>query len=462
MSSDEAEFSDCVEFMLRVSSTEDEDTLVSSRDEADDEDSPRIRRSSQLVEKRLLSFYDHQLEHPPHQRQASPHKTPHEELPIHKAHAYPCHETHKTLPSDPSIWPQRPVMLRPTPNTYTNIRGIRRANSTEYQHFPGFCAGCILPINTGTELPGQSLVIDFESKHFVGTVLMRIKEAPSCVSGDACGEESYFDGKKRRFQAVVKGKFKSPLRMSECVTGQVFTRPAGSLPPRWVVTSFVKFVSTLSPQLEVCLHGVEPRFLSPLVATAHTVLEKPTTENTRVPSDESSQDEENASKSPGMSSQDDNDDRLYNYQVYAGAHDIEAHIEEPPATDPTSLMKHINGASQLFDAGSIARRQKLRKKSYNQISAQRAEEPCFQLDKEYCFEFYQHLLVFGDSLALDMGRPIGQVNLAPITDGQPIKFVSAHRDAVTGELEELWSFDIWHESLYPYAHAAEDAAEYTE
>jgi hypothetical protein len=28
-------------------------------------------------------------------------------LPIHKAHAYPCQDTHKTLPSPPKDWPQR-------------------------------------------------------------------------------------------------------------------------------------------------------------------------------------------------------------------------------------------------------------------------------------------------------------------------------------------------------------------
>jgi len=412
----------------------------------DSEDSIEVRRSIAFVEERLLSFYDHQLEQPQAKHKAAHATHIQQELPIHKTHAYPCQDTHTILPSNPSLWPQRPIMLRPTPNTNTQIRGIRRADSTDYQHYPGFCAGCILPINTGKELSGSSLVIDFESKHFVGTVLMRILEAPSCVDKNQEGEKSYFDGKKRRFQAVVKGKFKSPLKMSECVTGQVFTRPAGSLPARWIVTSFVKFVSTLAPQLEASIDGQEPRFLTPLVATAHTALEKCATDtNISVASEESPHD-------------DAKDDRLYNYHVYAGSQDIEAHIEEPPANDASSLMKHVPGA-QLADAGSVTRRQKVRKKAFNAISARHAEVPCFRLDQEYSFEFYQHLLLFGDSLAIDMGRPIGQVHLAPITDGQPIKFMSAHKDPVTGELEELWSFDIWHESLYPYAKAAEEDSE---
>ena len=69
------------------------------------------------------------------------------------------------------------------------------------------------------------------------------------------------------------------------------------------------------------------------------------------------------------------------------------------------------------------------------------------------------MLLFGDSLAVDIGRAIGSVDLAPVTVGQPIKFMSAHKDGETGELDVLWSFDIWQESLYELAEAAEDESE---
>ena len=333
-------------------------------------------------------------------------------------------------------------MLRPSPNTSTTIRGIRKATEKEYQPFPGFCLGCILPVNTGRELPGESLVIDFESKHFCGTVLFRIKNIPEV---SACGSKSYFHGKKRRFQAVVKGNFKTSLRMSECVTGQLFDRPPGKLPAKWIVTSFIKFVSVLAPQLEATLDAREPRFLSPLVSTAHTVLEKDVQcrKTEPSPSTEQADDDDN----------DDDDDCLHKYHVMlAGATDMEEYVEEPSAIEYTSIMKYMPGSR---DGGSTVRRQKIRKKAYNHIFASKADEPRFQLDKEYTFEFYQHLLRFDDSLALDVGRA-GMVDLAPITDGQPIKFMSAHKDIHTGTLDMLWSFDIWHESLYSYAQAAED------
>jgi hypothetical protein len=123
-----------------------------------------------------------------------------EKLPLsHLPHAFPCSETYKELPSHPSQWPQRPIMVRPTPFTSTKIRGIRRASSSDFEHFPGFCAGCILPINNGSEKAGESLVIDFESSHFVGTLLMRIRQAPE-NSNVTYQDEGYFDGKKRKFQ----------------------------------------------------------------------------------------------------------------------------------------------------------------------------------------------------------------------------------------------------------------------
>jgi hypothetical protein len=117
----------------------------------------------------------------------------------HEAHAFPCKDTYSNLPSYPTRWPQCPVMIRPTPYTSTKVRGIRRAKAREYEHFPGFCAGCILPVNNGSEKDGEGIVIDFESSHFVGTLLLRIKNAPESELA-SYQEKSYFDGKKRRFQ----------------------------------------------------------------------------------------------------------------------------------------------------------------------------------------------------------------------------------------------------------------------
>jgi hypothetical protein len=161
------------------------ESLMSGTWESDESESGEegVRLNIERVEEGLLKYHEtHPISHDHvHSQEQAPHKEP------HQCGAYPCRDTHATLPEHPSTWPQRPVMLRPSPKTSTKIRGIRYANSLDYQQFPGFCPGCTLPVNTGKELPGQSLVIDFESKHFIGTLLMRIKEAPPATNPETCG-----------------------------------------------------------------------------------------------------------------------------------------------------------------------------------------------------------------------------------------------------------------------------------
>jgi len=150
----------------------------------------------------------------------------------------------------------------------------------DYEDFRGFCDGCILPINNGKEVGGESLVIDFESTHFVGTLLLRIKNVlpvekeenseskkkeSNDVEDNQCNGNDYFTNKKRKFQAIIKGRFKTPFFMSRCVTGQTFERPAGKLPARWLVRSIIKFISILAPQLDASLDGEAP-ILKPVIS----------------------------------------------------------------------------------------------------------------------------------------------------------------------------------------------------
>ena len=93
--------------------------------------------------------------------------------------------------------------------------------------------------------------MEFESKVFLGRMLLRIQDASELAENEY-HENSYFDGKKRTFQAVVRGRFKAPLSISQCVTGQTFSR-RGKLPAGWIVNAFLQLISLLAPQLEVDL-----------------------------------------------------------------------------------------------------------------------------------------------------------------------------------------------------------------
>eukprot|EP00814_Leptocylindrus_danicus_P010403 CAMPEP_0116034130 /NCGR_PEP_ID=MMETSP0321-20121206/19416_1 /TAXON_ID=163516 /ORGANISM="Leptocylindrus danicus var. danicus, Strain B650" /LENGTH=430 /DNA_ID=CAMNT_0003510367 /DNA_START=332 /DNA_END=1625 /DNA_ORIENTATION=+ len=134
-----------------------------------------------------------------------------------------------------------------------------------------------LPINNGKEEHGKCLVIDFESDLFIGTVLLRIKEVPKPESASRCdtNDNNYFKGRKRTFQAIVQGCFKrDDVPMSECITGQTFEKPASHLPPGFILKPTLNLFRVLAPQLQVQF-GEKPVFVSPLAATAQTIVSIP-------------------------------------------------------------------------------------------------------------------------------------------------------------------------------------------
>jgi hypothetical protein len=168
--------------------------------------------------------------------------------------------------------------------------------------------------------------------------------------------------------------------------------------------------STFAPQLEARLDKEQTRFLTPLVTSAHTVLQKPCTGTDCITDEE---------------------------------------------TSVLPLAQKVLGCSVMDTTkSSISQRMKARKKICNSLAAKQYKPLTFDTSQEYTFEFYHHLLDFRDALAVDMGRPIGKVGLAQATDDQPLKFMSAHKDPTTGKLGSLWCFDIWHSSLFSHAEMA--------
>ena len=347
-----------------------------------------------------------------------------------------------SAPPTPAKWPQHPILLRPSPDSGMKILGIRHSSSKEYLAISkfGYCEGCTLPVNNGHEQPGECLVVDFESEIFIGTLLLRVRDISSALprSGNKeatysdANKHYYFNKKRRTFQAVVKGRFKKHgIPMSECITGQVFNRPAGYLPPRLIVKGAVSIISRLAPQLQARLEGDCPRFLSPLVSVAQTVLTNP--------SNKDSATEERS---------------------------IEDNLCEPQASHQSSIIQSIrtSGAGEFIGISStssenapVTFRIKTRKRAFEKLYARSIKTPTFDPDLEYTFEFFQHLITF-DDFCLDFVKPIGKHSLHGMLNGQPLKFMSAHQTAFEGKeaLDWLWCFDLWHESLYEDALIASE------
>ena len=335
---------------------------------------------------------------------------------LHEKKECPIENISSMLPR-PKEWPQGKLMLQPTPGSGTLIRGIRLSSSREYIQWNR--NSTILPINNGHEDEGQCFVIDFESDLFLGTALLRVQNAstPHSVDGKT---KSYFEGKHRKFQAVIRGKFKNPhVQINSCVTGQVFNRhvPKEKLPSAWLISSSVKFIKLLSPQLQVRFQDC-PYFLSPLIPTAQTVIVNPS--------------------------------------VGSLTTSIESNFEEP--SNPTlSILSSLPNPSQwlneLKNCKSVASRVALRKQAFNKLHSKHSgidKELCFKADREYMFEFFQHLLDLQECSMSILGTTH---SLSYMLHGQPIKCLAAchspkEESDILDSLSYLWSFDFWHSSLY--------------
>jgi hypothetical protein len=338
--------------------------------------------------------------------------------------AIPCACESTSLPSlNPKDWPQAPLLLRPTPGSGTSIKGVRFANSKEYFWEPtsqrswsqclaekwgvpvpchsrprtGCCPKCaVLPINNGNEANGESLFIDFETELFEGTLMLRLRFTEGTTKEAYNDGKGYFAGMHRRYQAVVRGRFKKSIPFTELVTGFQLQRPCGRLPAKWILRGGLKVLSFFAPQLDAKFEGGSPYSLAPLGSTPQAI-------------------------------------RLET----AEKESLENLIEEPTQASSTLL-----GEKSL--ASSSLQRARARKKAFDRLYVQKSSEPKTDLSKFYTFEFLQHLFNFQD-FSIELGSMLGSVQLDDVFDGQPLQFMAAHGD------KPLWSFDIWHECLWETA-----------
>lgn len=394
----------------------------------------------------------------------------------------PCR--HQRTPVSPvAAWPQRPLLLRPTPDSGTRVRGVRfsstpnesedaylwkasandddddrgaaststtdTSNSTSTptdnaatarngstvpwpeslrQHWNSsqiandggtskginrkahaarrspaavdvMCSQCMmLPINNGNEEPGQALVTDFESDLFQGSLMVRIRYAEGTTAEPYNDEQGYFAGMNRRYQVVVRGKFKKPVPFTECLSGFALERKCGKLPPKFIVRGALKVVSFFAPQLAVKAEGPKPTCLTPFGSTPHAIIVKDDTSQAR----------------NTLSMED---------------------VHEEPTQAAHTLLGEALGASS-----SAMQRSRFRKKAFDKLFVQKNKNVLADTDKVYTFEFLQHLFNFQD-FTIELGSLLGPVQFKEVLDGQPLQILAMHGD------QKLWSFDVWHECL---------------
>ncbi len=349
-------------------------------------------------------------------------------------------------------WPQYPILLAPTPGSGTRVKTVRYAGSLtkdEYlmdestnnlwwrelekrrsenlgniERIPALSieddirksGNGILPINNGNEPDGKSLVIDFETDHFEGTLQVRIRKANGTTSQKYDDSYGFFSTREAQYHCVISGRFKKEnIPMTECVTGHSFKRPL-KMPPAYITKGALKVVSFFAPRLQADLYSGEPTILSPLGSTPQSI--------------QVDEIEEGMICSSGT----------------FRAVDTILNAQE----EPTCMTRKLLDIPTKGMSSTSVSRAKERKKAFDKLCAKENKSEVFRTDKVYTFEFLQHLFDY-ETMELNLGGILGKSKLSGVLNGQPLNIMAAHQsphdDDSNVENGCLWSFDIWHESL---------------
>jgi len=305
---------------------------------------------------------------------------------------------------------------------------------------------CCLPINNGNEEQGQTLVIDFESNIFEGTLQLRIRNSNGTTNQPYNDNYGFFNGRNRQYQCIISGRFKKEIPMIECYHGHIFRKPLRT-PSPYIVKGGLKIANFFAPRLQAKLSGsTTPFMLSPLGSAPQTIQVDTLQKNVDADVDadvdigESFKASEEFFKSP-----------------------------EEPSDDSRRLISLRRRKSESASASSSVSCAKARKKMFDKICGEQNKSFIFRTDKVYTFEFLQHLLEF-DKFELNLGNMMGRYHMANMVNGQPLQIMATHQSPLTNNggngnynnlcqgstdntiigdsvYNSIWSFDLWHASI---------------
>lgn len=255
----------------------------------------------------------------------------------------------------------------------------------------------------------------------LGTLLLRIRHTKGTTAQPYDDNKGYFHGVNRRYQAVIRGRFKTPLPWTDLLTGFHLERPCGRLPPKFIVKSALKVISFFAPQLQAQINGPNPHCLTPLGSTPQSIMVHDTPDSS-------------AENCP--------------VETFNSCIGLIDDVMSEPTMDQNALLQEASSNP------SSMHRARFRKKNFDRIyaaaknsSASQGGSPsnCKKLltdpSKVYTFEFLQHLFDF-EHFSIELGSVLGSIPLAPILHGQPLQIM-----ACDSEIRYLWGFELWHASL---------------
>eukprot|EP00594_Rhizosolenia_setigera_P018703 CAMPEP_0178959100 /NCGR_PEP_ID=MMETSP0789-20121207/12063_1 /TAXON_ID=3005 /ORGANISM="Rhizosolenia setigera, Strain CCMP 1694" /LENGTH=370 /DNA_ID=CAMNT_0020641985 /DNA_START=78 /DNA_END=1190 /DNA_ORIENTATION=+ len=250
--------------------------------------------------------------------------------------------------------------------------------------------------------------IPFESDLFQGEILIRVKNATQqAVDKEEGGHNininknnsEYFEGRRRRFQMIVQGKFKEDgIRVSDVLGGHEFSKPFKSLPPKFILKSVTSLIQKVSPGVKVDLTSSQPSALATLAGTSQSM-------NVTAP---------NCDPPPLITQRDIPEDCTILFQ----------------RNEKTSEV--AKKYSEIIKGNSYKRKQIF-------SNPKKAREFTFDTENTYTFDFYMNYLDLM-TYCLDLG--ILQYDISGCLNGQPIQSL-----AKTVDGRYLWSFQVWNAKL---------------
>jgi len=138
-------------------------------------------------------------------------------------------------------------------------------NSSEWTHYPAYF--CAHPeVRTKDYKPGEGLPfgvpIKFETDLFEGTIFLRVRSIDSYP--DDQNHDVYFKGEKRFWHAIIQGRFKEEVCMSDILLGDFYEKPFSGMPMPSLVKVYQKFLSTFYPGMIMDVASDTPKVLVPI------------------------------------------------------------------------------------------------------------------------------------------------------------------------------------------------------
>eukprot|EP01012_Entosiphon_sulcatum_P061788 TRINITY_DN8764_c0_g1_i1.p1 TRINITY_DN8764_c0_g1~~TRINITY_DN8764_c0_g1_i1.p1 ORF type:complete len:601 (+),score=82.13 TRINITY_DN8764_c0_g1_i1:24-1805(+) len=317
---------------------------------------------------------------------ASPHDPP-QTLLGHESAAPPLGPT--TLPPVEQ-WFHRPLCLRLCPAAQDQGLRLLRCGRED-------------PESAGLPINDESTPIEFASRLFVGRAVVRLKGTPNSAT-------SYFEGRQRRVQMTVQGRFTRRVPFSEVFTGEELDRPLRVSPPTWLLRSALGVVCRLSPGLRC---EVEP----------------PPGENEPLGGGSG------ARKGP--------------YALNLLAATAQAVRADVPGSEPSVFAEIVDdpallGAQFARDCAGLPQTAVTRRRKRYLGKRSGELNLWFEPNLVYTFDFYQHMLD-APAMRVEIGGTFS-FDLPEYLGCQPIHFMAK---AIGGSY--LWNFELWHERALAYS-----------